>query len=244
MAKKYVLCDTNCKWEALDKEETLSAIQQALENGSVQEVDPEAPFITKIKEQNGGKAFSFWLGTQAEYNALTETEENCLYIITDDGFIEGVNSAIDSLREDLNQLTDNTRNLSEQLVNGGITVKFAETAHTASEATIARLADNANNAYNADALKLKNYHPNHDVTETGLYAVTLTYEGVAAVFGSVMLSITELGCTVRSASVVVGDIEGYCEYSSGTGKIVAKSNGTAAVAIKAIYKIATYYIND
>lgn len=80
--KYYCFCGSNCKYETMTKEQILAAIAQAVETGSIGDVD--AGFITKVKEQNGGRAVTFWVGTQAQYNALESIAENCLYIITDD----------------------------------------------------------------------------------------------------------------------------------------------------------------
>ena len=80
--KYYCYCDSNCKFETMTKEQILAAIAQAAETGLV--VDPDAGFIAKVKEQNAAGNVTFWVGTQAQYNALTSTEVNCLYIITDD----------------------------------------------------------------------------------------------------------------------------------------------------------------
>ncbi len=80
--KYYCFCGSNCKYETMTKEQILAAITQAVENGSVGNCD--TGFITKVKEQNGGSCVTFWVGTQAQYNAIETKEQNCLYIITDD----------------------------------------------------------------------------------------------------------------------------------------------------------------
>lgn len=89
----YVLCDKNCKYESMTKEQILTAIEQAVNNGNIENVD--AGFVTKIKEQNSGTALSFWVGTQAQYNALKGRAENCFYIITDDTTLADINTAIE-----------------------------------------------------------------------------------------------------------------------------------------------------
>ncbi len=77
--KYYCFCESNCKFETMTKEQILAAIAQAT---GVTNVDPNAGFISKVKEMNGGYV-TFWLGTQAQFNALAEKAANCLYIITD-----------------------------------------------------------------------------------------------------------------------------------------------------------------
>lgn len=79
--KYYCFCGSNCKYETMTKEQILAAITQAVSTGSVGDVD--TGFVTTVKEKNGGRAVTFWVGTQAQYNALAEKEENCMYIITD-----------------------------------------------------------------------------------------------------------------------------------------------------------------
>ena len=77
----YCLNENNCKFETMTKEEILEAIAQAAEGGLV--FDSEAAFITKVKEINAGGFVKFWVGTQAQYNALQTIDRSCQYIITD-----------------------------------------------------------------------------------------------------------------------------------------------------------------
>lgn len=95
--KYFVLCEDNCKFESMTKEQIYAAIMQAAETGEIANVD--AGFITKVQEQNGGRNLFFWLGTTAEYNALAEKLENCLYIKTDDTFERDMTAKMDALIE-------------------------------------------------------------------------------------------------------------------------------------------------
>lgn len=82
--KYYCFCDANCKFETMTKEQILAAIAQAAETGLV--FDAESAFITKVKERNAGGFITFWVGTQAQFNALVaqgKKEANCYYHITD-----------------------------------------------------------------------------------------------------------------------------------------------------------------
>ena len=69
MAKFYVLCDDDCRYEGMTKEEILAAIEQALEQGYVS--DPDGAVFSKIKELRAGDAVQIWLGTEAEFNAIS-----------------------------------------------------------------------------------------------------------------------------------------------------------------------------
>ena len=51
----------------------------------------------KICQLNGEKPLYFWVGTQAEYNKLSETKDDCFYIITDDPTFEDVQNDIKKL---------------------------------------------------------------------------------------------------------------------------------------------------
>lgn len=97
------MCDKNCKYEAMTKEQTLAAIAQAIETGEIKDVD--TGFVSKIKEQNGGTGLSFWVGTQAQYNAITEKVNNCFYIVTDDTTAEDIDGEIKNTRAEIEALT-------------------------------------------------------------------------------------------------------------------------------------------
>lgn len=76
----YVICDDNCKFESMTKEQIIAAIASA--TGKTPTSIDDA-FITKIKEQNRNIPLKFWIGTQAEYNAIENPEDNTFYIFTD-----------------------------------------------------------------------------------------------------------------------------------------------------------------
>ena len=56
-----------------------------------------------LKEQNKSGNFTVWLGTQAEYDAISEKVKDCFYIITDD-------NARNEIIDETNELVDNARN--------------------------------------------------------------------------------------------------------------------------------------
>lgn len=56
-------------------------------------------------EQNSQTALKFWVGTQAEYDALTEKETGCFYIISDDSRYE---TLLTMIRGKQNQITSGT----------------------------------------------------------------------------------------------------------------------------------------
>lgn len=109
--KYYVLCESNCKFESMTKEQIIAAIAEATGN-TVTDVD--AAFITKIKEQNRGTAVKIWVGTQAEYNALVASgsvDDETLYC-TSDG------SAITLLKDEVARISKTVDDVNEVLQQG------------------------------------------------------------------------------------------------------------------------------
>lgn len=118
----YVLCDQNCKYESMTREQILSAIMQAVNDGTISNID--AGFITTVKTINGVSA-KFFVGTQSDYDALSDTDKNNLFtVITNDNTIEGINEAIE-------QLQTNYSELSNGLDSGSIVVAKATNATNA-----------------------------------------------------------------------------------------------------------------
>ena len=95
----YAICDDDCKFVTMTKEEILAAIEQALEQGYVS--DPDGAVFSKIKEINEGAAKQLWVGTEAQFNALSPAPtinksvvrlgaDGVLYLCTDDKSIPDV----------------------------------------------------------------------------------------------------------------------------------------------------------
>lgn len=132
----YVICDQNCKFEGMTKEQILTAIMQAVNEGTIGNID--AGFITTIKTING-RPLKFFAGEQAEFDALTDEEKNDLFaIITNDVTKEGIIAAIEELQT-------NYKTLIAALTDGS----FAVTAKNAQYATSAGSATNAQYATSA-----------------------------------------------------------------------------------------------
>lgn len=98
MPTVYVICDQNCKFEGMTKEQILAAIMQAVSEGTIRDVD--AGFITKIKTINN-KTLRFFVGEQSQYDGLSDDEKQNLFaIITNDTTKEGLLSALENLATD------------------------------------------------------------------------------------------------------------------------------------------------
>lgn len=60
-----------------------------------------------VFEKNKNERLKFWVGTEAEYSALKEYEENCLYLTTDDdtqAFLTGLQKKIDDTLSHFNKV--------------------------------------------------------------------------------------------------------------------------------------------
>jgi hypothetical protein len=99
--KYYVLCDNNCKFESMTKEQIITAIAEAT---GATPTNIDDAFITKIKEQNKGVAVKVWIGTTAEYNAIAEKDAYTVYIKTDDTRAAEIDAAIKALQTELEKL--------------------------------------------------------------------------------------------------------------------------------------------
>lgn len=110
----YVICNSNCKYESMTKEQIIAAITQAVNEGTIGNVD--TGFVQTIKTVNN-RGIKLFVGTQAEYNALSDSEKvNDLFaIITDDVtsadfeiMIEAAYKDLHELEQKLNKILDGT----------------------------------------------------------------------------------------------------------------------------------------
>ena len=88
----YVVSDDKCFYEGMTKEQILTAITQAISTHQISDVD--TGFVTTLKEANQNKPMSFWIGTTAEYNAIEEKLDDCVYLLTDDTELEDLEALI------------------------------------------------------------------------------------------------------------------------------------------------------
>lgn len=142
----YVRCDDNCLHEAMTKEETLNALAQLARGvfvdedtdyeyelyvangrlmmrrfeGEVEDFVFDETIISKVKERNAGGFITFWVGTQAQYNALTNKDPNCYYHITDSTRDADIDEALQSANhyaEEACQIAAEARNNSQNAVS-------------------------------------------------------------------------------------------------------------------------------
>lgn len=137
----YALDEGGNKIATFSAEQILEAINAAITTG---EIPSElTAFIDAIKEQNKGESLKFWLGTQAEFLALENTEENIIYFINDSTNLKELSDALDQLKDQLqsgdfvvekaNNAGNVTTNINGKAISSifesdGITVKKATRA--------------------------------------------------------------------------------------------------------------------
>ena len=108
----YGFCGANCRVPVYSREEVLSILQQTIEAGDLQGIDvTKSPVVRYIRESRADANMAFWVGTEAEYNALSpaiagaiavariDTSGN-VYLCTDDTTFENfLNSVLEAVDE-------------------------------------------------------------------------------------------------------------------------------------------------
>lgn len=119
----YIRKTTDGKLQILDAD--LNVIDTVdvcyMDNDTIYRYTDGVLSVFGIKELNADKTFRMWVGTNAEFNALSETDENTFYWMTDDATYNEIENAINALNETVTEL-------EEALQNGEVVVKRATTA--------------------------------------------------------------------------------------------------------------------
>lgn len=91
--------------ELLDAAEKAEACAEATEDAkeATEKANAAADGVV-ITEQNKKGPLTFWVGTQAEYDALVEKDMSCFYIISDDSDLEAIQNRIAALATAMNNM--------------------------------------------------------------------------------------------------------------------------------------------
>lgn len=114
----YCVCDDDCRYETMTKEQILTAIEQAVENGYVS--DPDNAVFSKIKEIRANAETRVWVGTEAQFNAITPAPtvgkavvrvgtNGVLYLCSDDTTFDILNQ-VEDLQETIENHAENKNN--------------------------------------------------------------------------------------------------------------------------------------
>lgn len=55
--------------------------------------------VIRVRDTNGGKDVTFWIGTQAQYDMQSKKILNCIYIITDDFTVDKLKTKVDGIAD-------------------------------------------------------------------------------------------------------------------------------------------------
>lgn len=137
--KVFILDKNSNAFEGMTKEQILSAITQAVKDGTISDVD--SGFVTKIQEKNGKEPLQFWVGSMAEFQGLPKTE-NTLYLLSDDPTIDDLTATVDEYKQQFDQLQSDVNqsiaNLQKVLNDSIVYVhNISYTASGVKEGTIA-----------------------------------------------------------------------------------------------------------
>jgi hypothetical protein len=148
----------------LTEQQIITLVTNIVDTGEVGDID--TGFVTKLVEQNKKKALQFWVGTQAEYNAISEKTANMFYIITDDPFKADVNAAIAALnaRIDAIEIPDIEAELSQLQTDMQNLEESTEQTIQQFEADVAGIIDEK-------IAEVEASHPVYEVGDTDTYTV-------------------------------------------------------------------------
>ena len=141
-------CESDCKRPVYTKEQTLALLQAAIDNGSLASCTGNV-IVSQVQETKANAVLKFWVGTEAEYNAVTNKDPNTYYIKTDDTTIADLSAAVAALQADGSITTAKLANgaiTAAKLADGAVTAtKLASGATTPADGSIttAKLADGA-----------------------------------------------------------------------------------------------------
>lgn len=125
--KYYVLDENKNMHEAYTKEDIVALLEKVIADGSLESIEEDTAFVSKIKSLVSGGTYHIDFVTQTKYNELQATGQilaNCYYFITDDTTEEDFETALESLETRLQNAETRLDNLGFKegafvLVSGG-----------------------------------------------------------------------------------------------------------------------------
>lgn len=114
----YAIGEGNNFYETMTKEQILAAIVQAVESHTISDVD--TGFVTTLKEGNKNTPLALWVGTEAEYNAIQDKDDNTLYIKTDDSTLEAIEAQLAEYNAQLSTFLDMVKYIPDE--NGEVEI--------------------------------------------------------------------------------------------------------------------------
>ncbi len=109
-ANKAALDASNAANEANSAANDARQVRQGVEEGG---------FIESLKEMNSGGKLTFWVGTQAEYEAITHKQVNCFYLIVDDTTTEDIKTTLEELKTADEEIKEIINGIGDYIVEQG-----------------------------------------------------------------------------------------------------------------------------
>lgn len=125
----YVLDENGNRQEGLTKEETLSILQQAINDGSLAGIEKDSAFVSKLKCCVDGGTFKMAFITEAKFNELkvnNQLDEETLYFITDDTTEAVLEETIEKFDNDLKAFEKTIENFNDKLNETEETIEEVE----------------------------------------------------------------------------------------------------------------------
>ena len=199
----YVFDDGKNKFEGMTREQIMAAIAQA--TGTTPS-DVDDGYITTIKEQNENQGISIWVGTQAQYNALAETDENTLYCITDPNETNELQNEIDLLRAQIAEISTQGTEIANGIAiftqKASVTLDPDEdyykhtftvpSGYVLLEASYSNTNIGANHDWNTDDIHIEAGNTSVTVTKIGSFGLDADLKIVYAAPSQAPLSLPEL----------------------------------------------------
>ena len=130
----YVISDDGCKFPSMTKEQIYALLDETLASGHLPTDYQTAGFVNKIKEQNRGCELQFWVGTEAEYNALETKPENTFCIISDDTTKDFLLQAVEGLQKRTQSMFETLTLVSQKVGKMGVVLWSGSLAMGATDA--------------------------------------------------------------------------------------------------------------
>lgn len=121
---KYVVDDNKNFERAFNQEEVLGILQQAIDDGTLENIDPNSAVASKLRSLLTGKTYNLEYVTTAIYNQLVaegRDDPNTIYYLIDDPTPTAIRTAIKDINERLDALGFKTGVVTVSSGNGTIT---------------------------------------------------------------------------------------------------------------------------
>lgn len=226
----FGFCKNHCKRPVYTQEQVIALIQAAINEGSLENCTGDV-LISKIQETNKNMGLKFWVGTQAEYNALTTKSSDTHYIISDDNTISGMNAAIAALQAAGSVTTEKIANgavTAEKLAPGAIPQTSGLT-HTSETKEITITGDSTSNI--TAILHFDRYTTGDDdggiVFLLGEFTIESAYEGKSKNYTSIFSEPSIYAPSREDVLLLLNDIEdsGVCLRTTLVTNQASKNGG-------------------